>query len=111
MAPRTRRLLVAALCCCALARRATGWSFTINGPEDLVCTLADGSLTHGLDGPTVGTLGGAPNIRSGPPDGACRAKLPAPAPISSVSMEYRYLTGCESLHRHNRRQRPPNGCR
>ena len=110
MTPCKRRLLVVALCC-ALARRATGWSFTIDGPDDLVCTLADGTVTHDLDGPTVGTLGGAPNIRSGPPDGACRAKLPAPAPISSVTMEYRYLTGCESARHHNRRLHPLVSCR
>jgi hypothetical protein len=90
-------LSVAALCS-SLCRGADGWSFTIDQPEDVICTLADGTATHGMDGPTVGKLGGAPNLRSGPPDGVCRAKLPAPAPISSVSLEYRYLTGCESRH-------------
>ncbi len=89
-------LLVAVLCCSSQCRGACGWSFTIDQPEDVICTLADGTETHGLDGPTIGTLGGVPNLRSGPPDGVCRAKLAAPAPISSVTMEYRYLTGCKS---------------
>ena len=59
----------------------------------MVCTTADGQPTQGINGPAVGTLGGAPNIRSGPPDGTCRLKLPAPAPITSVSFTYQYLTG------------------
>ena len=72
---------------------ADGWSTTISTAADMVCTTADGQPTQGINGPAVGTLGGAPNIRSGPPDGTCRLKLPAPAPITSVSFTYQYLTG------------------
>jgi hypothetical protein len=90
-----RRVAALAALIAGFARPGAGWSVTIEKPEDMVCTLADGTPTHGMTGPVVGTLGGAPNLRSGPPDGVCRVKLPAPAPISTVSMDYRYLTGCE----------------
>jgi hypothetical protein len=75
-----------------------------------VCTLADGTPTHGMTGPVIGTLGGAPNLRSGPPDGVCRVKLPAPVPISTVSMDYRYLTGCEYSAAQHRAPRAWSHC-
>ena len=51
----------------------------------------DGKPVDGLNGPSVWSGGGALNLRSGPPDGTCRLKLPSPSPITSVSFQYQCL--------------------
>ena len=94
--PGPPRALLAALLVLHHVRPASGWDFTIAAKEDVVCTGGASFTTTGAT-----NAGDMPNLRSGDPGGAgepsilsqCRLSTAAPAAITSVQLDYRYVVG------------------